>query len=90
MDKFPGVWPNGVVEVYHIMMGKAVMVIGKLDIIESVARCQFCVGLKGGCKATVHFVIKVFKNNEASLFVDAINTFNSLNHITTLINLPSV
>ena len=90
LDKLPGVRPIGVVEVCRRIIGKAVMKIVKLDVMESVAGRQFCAGLNGGCEAAVHCMSTVFELNEASLFVDATNAFNSLNRATTLINLPNI
>ena len=90
LDKLPGVRPIGVVKVCRRIIGKAVMKIVKLDVMESVAGRQFCAGLNGGCEAAVHCMSTVFELNEASLFVDATNAFNSLNRATTLINLPNI
>ena len=47
LDKNSGVCPIGVVEVCCRIIGKAVMCIVKLDLIEAVASRQFCAGLDG-------------------------------------------
>lgn len=43
-----------VVEVCCRIIGRAVMGIVRLDLIEAVAGCQFCAWLDGGCEAAVH------------------------------------
>lgn len=90
LDKNPGVRPIGVVEVCHRIIGKAVMGIVKLDLIDAVAGRQFCAGLEGGCEAAVHCMSSIFERAGASLFVEASNAFNSLNRATTLLNISNV
>jgi hypothetical protein len=90
LDKKPGVRPIGVAEVCRRIIGKAIIKIVKIDIQESLAACQFCVGFDSGCEAAVHCMSKVYHDNEASLFVDATNAFNSLNRASTLSNVSNI
>ena len=90
LDKNPGVRPIGVVEVCCRIIGKAVMRIVKLDLIDAVAGRQFCARLEGGCEAAVHCMSRIFERTGASFFVDASNAFNSLNRATTLLNASNV
>ena len=74
LDKNPGVRPIGVVEVCCRIIGKAVMGIVKLDLIDAVAGRQFCAGLEGGCEAAVHCMSR---RTGASFFVDASNALTA-------------
>ena len=90
LDKDPGVRPIGVVEVCRRIIGKAVMKIVKQDLQEAVGLHQFCVGYEAGCESAVHCMSTVFDTNEAILFVDASNAFNSLNRAVTLRNVRTI
>ena len=56
LDKNPGMRLIQVVEVCRIIIGKAVMGIVRLDLIEAMAGCPFCAGLDGGCEAALHYM----------------------------------
>ena len=66
------------------------MRIVKQDLQDAVGLHQFCTGFDSDCESAVHCMSHVFDTNEAALFVDASNAFNSLNHAVTLRNVRSV
>ena len=55
---------------------------------EAAGPLQVCAGQDGGCKAAVHAMQTIFKNDctEGCLLVDASNAFNSLNRRAALHN----
>ena len=84
LDKDLGLHPIGVVEVCRRIIGKAVMRNIKQDLQHAVGLHQFCTGFDSDYESSVHCMSSVFDTNEASLFVDASNAFNSLNCAVTL------
>ena len=76
-------------EVVRRIIGKAVLTILKMEILEAAGPLQLCAGQDVGCEAVVHAMRHVFSedNTEAVLLVDASNAFNSLNHQVALHNL---
>ena len=44
LDKNPGVWPIGIEEVIRRILGRAVMIIFRRNILESAAYLQLCAG----------------------------------------------
>lgn len=88
LDKNPGVRPIGIGEVSRRIVSKALLIILKSDILESVGSRQLCAGHEGGCEAAVHAVQHLYKADsvEGLLFVDASNAFNALNRGVALRN----
>ena len=89
LDKNPGVRPIGIGEVLRRIMGKAVVMLLKPDIINSVGPLQLSAGQEGGCEAACHAMTEIFSdtNCQGVILVDASNAFNSLNRTTALLNL---
>lgn len=88
IDKCPGVRPIGVGEVLHRIMGKAVMLIVKPDILNSTGYEQMCAGQEGGCEVAIHAVHDLFECDSTHGFIqiDASNAFNSINRKLLLHN----
>ena len=63
-----------------------IMRIIKQDLQDADGLHQFCTGFDSGCESAIHCMSRVLDTNEASLFVDASNAFNSLNRAITLRN----
>ena len=59
LDKSPGLRPIGVGEVLRRIIGRAVMITCRGDIVESAGDLQLCAGQQG-CKAQIHAVSDVF------------------------------
>ena len=68
---------------------KAILRVIKPDIMEAAGCLQMCAGQDSGCEAAVHCVQRIYQtdNTEGVLFVDASNTFNSLNRQMALHNI---
>ena len=92
IDKNPGIRPIGIGEVSRRILSKAILSVIRNDIKEAAGSTQLCVGQISGCEAGVHVMRKLLleKDNEAILFVDANNAFNSLNRKAALINIHSL
>ena len=84
-----GIRPIGIGEVLRRIIGKAIIVEIKPDIMESAGSLQLCAGQKAGCEASAHAMKEIFEEEEtdAVLFIDASNAFNSLNRVAMLHNL---
>ena len=67
-------------------MGKAVVMLLKPDIINSVEPLQLSAGQECGCEAACHAMTDIFSETDCQgvVLVDATNAFNSLNRTTTL------
>ena len=76
LDKQPGVRPIGVCEVVRRILGKAIMAVVRLDVLEATGLLQLSGGQQGGCEAAIHALREVFQDTDAVLFVDASNAFN--------------
>ena len=89
LDKNPGVRPIGICEVLRRIMGKAVVILLKPDIINSVGPLQFLADQEGGCEAACQAMTDIFSKTDCHkvVLVDATNTFNSLNQTTALLNI---
>ena len=74
------------------IIGKAVMIIVKYDLQDSVGSIQLCAGQDAGCEAAVHTMEQVFadEDTEAIILVDASNAFNCLNRQVTLLNCETI
>ena len=84
--------PIGIGEVLRRIVGKAIMMHLKPDIVESAGPTQTCSGVAGGIEAAIHAMRDVFNNDdtEAMILVDAKNAFNSLNRTASLQNMPVI
>ena len=62
-------------------MGKCVMHVTKLDVIDASGSLQVCAGHKSGSEAAIHAMCNIFEADEtdAVLLIDAFNAFNALN-----------
>ena len=92
LDKNPGVRPVGVGEVLRRIVGKAVTMSLKPELIEATGPIQVCAGIKGGVEAAIHALRKVYEDPQTQgiLLVDADNAFNSLNRKAALSNIRIV
>lgn len=92
LDKKPGVRPIGIGEVLRRIIGKAIAINFKADIMESTAPLQTCGGIKGGVEAAVHGLREIYEdsNTQCILLVDAENAFNQLNRKAGLHNVGIV
>ena len=59
------------------------------DILKAVGSLQLCAGEEAGCKAGIHTMTNLFKDDgvQAMLMLDASNAFNSLNREAALRNI---
>ena len=89
LDKQPGIRPIGIGEVLRRIMGKAVVMLLKPDILDSVGPLQLSAGQEGGCEAACHAMSDIFEEEacQGVLLIDATNAFNSLNRTTALLNI---
>ena len=92
LDKLPGVRPIGVGEVVRRIIGKAIMVVIRPDVVKAAGSLQLCAGQEAGAEAAVHALRTLFErsSSEAMLLIDAKNAFNNLNKEATLLNIYSV
>ena len=76
-----GIRPIGIGEVLRRIVGKAIIQEIRPDILESAGCLQLCAGQKAGCEAAAHAMRDIYDEaeNDAVLFIDASNAFNSLN-----------
>ena len=84
--------PIGIGEILRRIVGKAIMMHLKPEIIESAGPTQTCSGVAGGIEAAIHAMREAFNNDEteAMILVDAENAFNSLNRDASLQNMPTI
>ena len=92
LDKCLGVRPIAVGEAVRRIIGKAILAVIKLDVLEASGTLQLCAGQKAGSEAAIHTMHQMFENveSEAVLLVDASNAFNSLNRKAALYNIHSL
>ena len=92
LSKNPGVRPIGIGEVLRRIIGKAVMRVVSMDVLQAVGPIQLCAGHLAGCEAAVHAMKSIFEEDEteAILLVDAANAFNNLNRSVALRNIHSM
>ena len=92
LDKCPGVRPIGIGETVRRILGKAILAVIKMDILEAAGALQLCAGQEAGNEAAIHAMRHIFEDDtsEAVLLADASNAFNSLNHIAALHNVHSL
>ncbi len=74
------------------IVGKAVTLSLKPELINSTGPIQVCAGIKGGIEAAIHALRNIYDNPETQgvLLVDARNAFNSLNRKAALHNIKYV
>ena len=84
--KDPGVRPFGVCEVVRRIIGKAILVVTKQDVLDVAGPFQLCAGQNAGCEAAVHAMHKLFQDSstDAVILVDAKNAFNNINRRVAL------
>ena len=89
LDKSPGIKPIGIGETLRRIIGKAVMLISKSKLIETVGCLQTCTGQSTGCEAAIHAMKEIYDEDDTYciLLFDATNAFNSLNRNTLLHNI---
>ena len=89
LDKSPGVRPIGVGEALRRIIGKAIMAVLKLDILNVTGYQQLCARLESGCNVAVHAVMDFFKEDTPHGFIqiDASNAFNLTNWTLLLHNM---
>ena len=88
----PGIRPIGIGEVLRRIIGKAVMIIVKPDILNATGYKQLCAGQEAGCEIAIHAVKDIYESNETDGFIqiDASNAFNSLNRNVLLHNIKII
>ena len=89
LDKGEGaVRPIGVGEVIRRIVGKCVLHVTKLDVIDD-GSLPVCAGHKSGSEAAIHAMRSIFDVDEtdAVLLIDASNAFNALNRAAALHNI---
>ena len=84
-----GIRPIGIGEVLRRIIGKAVVIELKPDLVDCGGSLQVCTGIKAGCEAAAHAINTVFAEEETDgvLLVDASNAFNSINRKALLHNI---
>ena len=89
LSKVSGVRPIGVGEVCQCIIGKAILQLIKLDVLEVAGYLQMCAGLDSGCEVAVHCIRKLYNSDmlEGILCVDASNAFNAVNRQLALRNI---
>ena len=92
LDKNPGVRPIEVGEVLRRIIGKSIMSVIKLEVVENASSLQLCAGQPARCEAAIHAMTKIFGEEETDglLLVDASNAFNSLNRKVLLHNIKYI
>ena len=92
LDKCPGVRPTGIGETVRRIIGKAILAVIKLDVLEAAGTLQLCAGQEAGSETAIHAMRQMFEDveSEAVLLVDASNAFNSLNRKAALYNIHSL
>lgn len=56
LDKYPGIRPIRVGETSRQIIGKAVLIAMKLDILEATGTSQLCAGQDGGSETAIHVI----------------------------------
>ncbi len=90
--KCPGVRPIGVGETVRRIIGKAILAVIKVDVLEAAGTLQLCAGQEAGSEAAIHAMRSIFEDteSEAVLLADATNAFNCLNRNAALHNIHSL
>ena len=89
LDKCPGVRPIGIGETARCIISRAILATLKDEIQAVAGPLQLCAGQEAGCEAAIHAMWQVFETSkvEATIIVDALNAFNTLNHQNVLRNI---
>ena len=92
LNKSPGIRPIGIGEVLRRIMGKAVMMVLKKDVIHSAGALQVCAGQQAGVESAIHSMVDLFESDTTSAIIqiDATNAFNSLNRKVFLHNIKII
>ena len=92
LDKNPGIRPIGIGEVIRRIIGKAISVLTKSDVVDAMGPLQLSAGQNGGAEAAVHAMRDLYEDTstEGLLFVDAENAFNSMNRLAALHNVQRI
>jgi hypothetical protein len=90
MDKFPGVCPIGIGDVWRRLIVKCVLTGAGQSATTTCGSDQLCTGLRVGTDGSIHGVSTLYNELEDSdsdsgfLLIDANNAFNEINHIYML------
>jgi hypothetical protein len=90
MDKFPGVRPIGIGNVWRRLIAKCVLAVAGHSATTACGSDQLCAGLRAGTDGAIHGVSTLWNELEESdsdsgfLLIDANNAFNEINHINML------
>ena len=89
LDKCPGVRPIGIGETARCIIVRAILATLKDEIQAVAGPLQLCAGQEAGCEAAIHAMRQVFETSkvEATIIVDALNAFNTLNCQNVLRNI---
>ena len=84
--------PIGICEVVRRIIGKAILVVTKQDVLDAAGPFQLCAGQNAGCEAAVHATHRVFQDSstDAVILVDAKNAFNNINRRVALLNIQNL
>ena len=79
--KRPGIRSTGVEEVLRRIIGKAVSILLKKEVLQAAGWLQLCGGQVAGSESVIRTMDDVFNDDkmEGILLIDAENSFNSIN-----------
>ena len=74
------------------IIGKAILAVIKLDVLEAAGTFQHCAGQEAGSEAAIHAMYQMFEDfeSEAVLLFDATNAFLSMNQKAALYNIHNL
>ncbi len=84
-----GVRPIGIGEIPRRIIGKAIIVVLKKDVVQAAGATQVCAGQEGGVEAAIHSMVELWSraSTDCLLLIDASNAFNRLKRRTALWNI---
>lgn len=68
LNKIPGIRPIGIAEVLRRIIGKAVMMCVKNDLVDTNGNLQLCAGQKSGCEIAVHAAADLFERMKIMVY----------------------
>ena len=88
LDKSPGVRAIGICEVLHRIIGKAITIVAKPDVLKATGYNQLCAGKE----VAVHAISDLYEHEESNGFIhiDGGNAFNAINRSVNLHNIKII